>query len=211
MHTVRLGLPGADFHIVGEASLPSELARAEGARDHLLTRGTETHSHGRMQCSGDLIVLFKPGTAAQDLGQPKLADGAFHVLYLALRGRRCFDPLGRFAAHATDHVGMCQGFGRSLRRFEIEGRWNRLGDAGVQGRRSAGDNEGMVTLIPAGHGPVSRRWTNKRAVISQGGSHPHGFHEESEQWITIEIFSEFFCFFFLFFFSIVRPTPEETP
>ena len=59
-----------------------------------------------MQRPRDLVVLLKPGTAAEDLGQPKLPNSSLHMSNLALRGQRGLDPLGRFPTDAAYHVCM---------------------------------------------------------------------------------------------------------
>lgn len=88
MSTVRLRLAGADFHIMGEASLRRCIRRWPEFDD-----STHTYPHCGMQLSRNLIVLLKARTAAEDFGQPKLGNGALHVLDLALRGRRGLHPL----------------------------------------------------------------------------------------------------------------------
>ena len=121
---VRLALAGADLDVVGEAG-----------------------AHGGVQGPGDLIVLLQPGAGAQDLGQPELPDGALHVADFALVGPGGPHPLGGFATHPTDHVGMGEGLGGALGGgLGTHLRGKRLNDAGMQRGGATGDGQRVVPL-----------------------------------------------------------------
>lgn len=109
-----------------------------------------THPHGSMKSPRNLIVLLQPRTAPQDLGQPKLPNGALHVSNLALGGRGSLDPLRGLSAHAADHVGMREGLWGALLGLDVEGGGNWLGDARVQRGGPAGDDEVGVGLVAGG-------------------------------------------------------------
>lgn len=106
-----------------------------------------THPHGGVQRPGNLVVLLETRAAAENLGQPELADGTLHVANLALSGRRCLDPLRGLTANTADHVGMGERLGRALLGLGGESRGDGLGDAGVQRRGAAGDDEVVVALV----------------------------------------------------------------
>lgn len=106
-----------------------------------------TYAHGSMQSSSDIVVLFQPRTAAKNLGQPELADGALHVSDLALGRRRCLYPLRGFAADAAHHIGMREGLGGPLLGLAIERPGDGLGDARVERRGPTGDDEVIAGLI----------------------------------------------------------------
>lgn len=142
--TVRLALAGADFDVVGE-----------------------TRPHGRVQGPGNLIILFQPRTAAQDLGQPELAHGALHVSDLALGRSGRADPLRWFTADTTDHVGVSQGLGGALGGFCVGLGGNGLGDPGVQRRGATGHNQRVLTLLARG-GPVASGGSGEGG-IERGG------------------------------------------
>lgn len=132
MDAVRLVLAGADLYIVREACLlrPVSFSHPSILPDSGDFR--KTYPHGRMQGFGDFIILFQTGAASQDLRQPKLAHGSFHVTNLSLRWRGSPDPLGRFPTNTANHVGMSEGFGGSLRSFRIGLRRDGLRNAGVK-------------------------------------------------------------------------------
>jgi hypothetical protein len=159
VHTVRLSLAGADFDIVRETRLAWAISHGVAWPTEYLK--ATTHPHGGVQGASNLIVLLQTRATSQDLGEPELTDGTLHVLNLPLRRRRRLDPLCWLSANTADHVGMGEGLGGSLRGFQVERGWNWLGDARVQRRGTAGDDEGVVRLVP-GHGPVPRRRTDKR-------------------------------------------------
>ena len=147
---VRLALAGADLDVVREAG-----------------------AHGGMQGPGDLIVLLQPGAGAQDLGQPELPDGALHVADFALVGRGGPHPLGGFATHPTDHVGMGEGLGGALGGgLGTHLRGKRLDDAGMQRGGATGDGQRVVPLR-AGR-TVAGGGTGER------GSKRRGHDQESE-------------------------------
>jgi hypothetical protein len=119
-----------------------------------------------MQRSGNFIVLLQPGTAAQDLGQPKLTNSTLHVLDLTLRWGRGLDPLRGLPTDTADHVSMGEGLGSALRRLQVQRGRNGLSDAGMQRGSAARDNEGAVGLTPRQR-PVAGRGTDKGSMISQ--------------------------------------------
>ena len=134
-----------------------------------------THPHGRVQHPGNLVVLLEPRATAQDLGQPELADGALHVADLALGGRGGAHPLRRLAAHAAHHVGMGQRLGCPLGGLDVERGGDGLGDARVQRRGAARDDQRVLGdgLGVARRGPVPRAGA-ERGVVAEGERGAHG-------------------------------------
>lgn len=118
-----------------------------------------------MQSSRDIIILLEPGTASQNFWQPKLAHSTLHVSDLPLRWWGGLDPLRGFPANTTDHVRMGQGFRGPLRRLDIQGGRDGLGDARMQRRGPAGDQE--VVALLARHGTVASRWAGEGGVSFQ--------------------------------------------
>lgn len=98
-----------------EGNTPTPVSLVHGAK-----QGRSSYSHGGIQGSCYLIVLFQPRATPQNLRQPELADGTFHVADLALRRRRSSNPLGRLSANATYHVGMGESLGGSLVRLDLQ-------------------------------------------------------------------------------------------
>lgn len=88
VHTGRLRSAGANFNIVWEARLYTYLMSTKQAKV-----AEKAYPHCRVENAGDLVVLFQPGAASEDLWKPELTDSTFHVADFALRRRRCFDPL----------------------------------------------------------------------------------------------------------------------
>lgn len=70
-----------------EGSKPSSLLASH------CSKFFETYPHSSVQSSSNLIILFESGTAAQNLWQPELAYGTFHVANFALSRRWGFHPL----------------------------------------------------------------------------------------------------------------------
>lgn len=121
-----------------------------------------TYPHSRVQSTSNLIVLLEPGTAPKNLGKPELRNGTLHVANLALLGRWSLHPLRRLPADTTDHVRMSKGLGSALLRFGAQLARNRLGNAGMEGRGAARDDEVGVLLITGDRTSV--------AVITVAGS-----------------------------------------
>lgn len=90
---------------------------------------------------------------------------------LALRRRRCLDPLRRLTADAAHHVGMGKSLRRTLLRLDVQRRWDRLRDSRVEGRGAARDDEVVVALI-ARAGPAiaiaSARAVEGRVSVQRG-------------------------------------------
>ncbi len=145
VHTMRLAPASADLDIVWEASLDGRVPLEVFYKKHCLSK--MAYPHSSMQRASNLVILLEPWTAPQDLGQPELADSTLHVANLALSRWRSLNPLRRLAANTADHVGMGQRLRRSLLRLDVERRGNRLGDAGVERRRPAGNDQVGVTLV----------------------------------------------------------------
>lgn len=125
-----------------------------------------SYPHGGVQRSRNLIILFQPRAATQNLGQPELANGTLHVLNLPLYWCWRLDPLGWLTANTTDHVGMGQGLWRALCGLQVQCRGNWLGDTRMQRRRATGDNERSVGLVSS-HGPVPSGRANEGRVVSE--------------------------------------------
>ena len=92
------------------------------------------------------LSCSRRGAAAQDFGEPELADGTLHVGNLALAWSRRLDPLRWLAADTADHVGVSQGLGRPQAGLHAQSRGQRLDHARVQRRRPAGGLEGRCPL-----------------------------------------------------------------
>lgn len=130
-------------------------------------RHLQTYPHGRVQRPGNLIILFEPGAASQDLGQPESSDGTLHVANLALSGSGSLDPLRGLSANTTNHVGMGERLGASGALLDVQGRGERLGDSRVERRSPAGDDEAMVGIV-SGWGTLAGAGARAQA---QRGSH----------------------------------------
>lgn len=61
----------------------------------------KTYPHGAMERPGDFIVGFETRTASQYLRKPELSYSSPHMLNLALRRRRSFDPLRGLSPNTT--------------------------------------------------------------------------------------------------------------
>lgn len=83
----------------------------------------------------------------------------------ALAGSRRLGPLRRFSPNTTDHVGMSQCLGTPLALFDVESRWKRLGDARMQRRGPARNDEAGVALI------AGRRSLAGARTQAERGSH----------------------------------------
>lgn len=123
-----------------------------------------TYPHSSVERSCDLIVLLQPGTATQDLWQPEGAYCALHVPDLALSWCWGFDPLRWFPADTTYHVGMGECLGAATALLRVQSRRERLGDARVQRRSPAGNNDAVINVVPgrrtvvASARPQGQRW-----------------------------------------------------
>lgn len=115
-----------------EGSMPNTASQCQPSFCQMAADSEKTYPHGRMQGFGNFIILFQTGTASQDLRQPKLAHGSFHVSNLSLCWRGSPDPLGRFPANTANHVRMSESLGGSLRSFRIGLRRDGLRNAGVK-------------------------------------------------------------------------------
>ena len=145
VNTVRLASASADLDIMRETCL--------GTVSYVFQTSIKclkSYSHSGVEGSCNLVVLLQSRTAAQDFGKPELAYSPLHVANLALSGWGSFDPLRWFSTHAAYHVGMSQRLGGSLSRLDVKGRWDRLGDSGMEGGGTAGNSERMVALIASG-------------------------------------------------------------
>jgi len=91
--------------------------------------------------------LLQSWATAQDLRKPKLADGTFHVLNLALSWWRSLDPLRRLSPNTANHIRMGQSLRSSLTRLDVKRGRKRLRDPGVQRGCSAWDDE-VFCLVP---------------------------------------------------------------
>jgi hypothetical protein len=89
--------------------------------------------------------------------------------------------LRRLAANAADHVGMSEGLGGSLLRLDVEGRRDGLGDAGVQRRGAAGDEEIIGAALVAGAGSSVTAIAGARAGEGRMGVE-RGSHGEGVGW-----------------------------
>lgn len=78
------------------------------------------HPHSSIQSACDLIVLLQSWAATQNLWQPELANGTFHVPNLSLSWRWCFDPLRWFSSNTTYHIRMSESLGSPLIRLDVE-------------------------------------------------------------------------------------------
>jgi hypothetical protein len=87
--TVRLTSARTYFNIVRETSLVHALAIYTIKMIH----DRRPYPHGCVQCSGNLVILFKSRAAAQDFGKPELAHSPLHVSYLSLSRSRSLYPL----------------------------------------------------------------------------------------------------------------------
>ena len=86
-----------------------------------------------MQRLCDVIVLLQSWTASQDFREPELANCTLHVPNLALSGRRSSNPLRRFSAYTTHHVGVGQGLRGTLTRLLLRhDTYHGLSNAGMQ-------------------------------------------------------------------------------
>ena len=181
VHAVRLAFAGADFDIMRETGLfcqsssffpfifPSLPASWESKKKKKKSKNKKrTYPHRRVQRLGHFIVLLQTGTAPQNLRQPELTNGTFHMTDLALSGSGSLDPLGGFAAHAADHVGMGESLGGALGGFGIHLRRNRLSDAGVK-RGGATRNDQRIFSLIAGDGAVTGGRTGD--MVSQRRTH----------------------------------------
>lgn len=114
-------------------------------------RNRESYPHGGMQRTGNLVVLLESRAAAQDLGEPELADGTLHVCDLALSGLGSASPLRGLTTDTTDHVGMGQGLGGTLARLgTVHGGGHWLDDARMQRRGAVRDDEVVIVLTLRG-------------------------------------------------------------
>ena len=111
---------------------------------------SKTYPHRGMKRPGDLIVLFEPRAASEDLRKPECADCTLHVPDLALAGSGCLDPLRRLSSYTAYHVRMGQGLGALSTLADIQCRRERLGDSGVEGRGPAGDDQAVVAIVSGG-------------------------------------------------------------
>lgn len=126
-----------------------------------------------MQSSSNLIVLLQSRATSENLWQPKLANGALHMTDFPLSGCGGLYPLRRLTADTTYHVGMSEGLGSSLNGFDIETRWDWLGDARMKRRGATRDNEGILSLV-ARTRPVASGRADEGRVISQRWAHIGG-------------------------------------
>lgn len=127
-----------------------------------------------MKSTGHFIILLQARTTAQNLGQPELRNGAFHVANLALCGGGSLDPLGGFPTDTAYHVGMSKGFWSTLGRLGSHRRGNRLSDARMERRSAAGRDERALGLIASGRAVVAGGRTDERRAISQRRRHFDG-------------------------------------
>lgn len=100
-----------------------------------------TYPHGCVQRPCNLIVLFQPRTASQNLRQPELTDGALHVPNLSLRRRGCPGPLRWLTTNTAHHVGMGEGLWCALIDLGLVHLTSRLCDARMKRRGPVGDYE----------------------------------------------------------------------
>lgn len=100
-----------------------------------------------MQRPGNLVILFQPGAATENLWQPELTNGTLHVANLALCWRGSFDPLRRLPANAANHVGMGEGLWSALLSLVGKGRRNWLSDPRVERRGTAGNYKAAVEVL----------------------------------------------------------------
>jgi hypothetical protein len=114
-----------------------------------------------MKSPRNLVILLQSGTASQNLWEPELAHGALHVPDLPLRWGWCLHPLGRLPPDTTDHVGVGERLGGSLLGLHVEGGRNWLGDARVQRRGPARDDQILVA-------DIAGNW----ATVTVGSSRP---------------------------------------
>lgn len=149
VNTMRLVPASANFNIVGEASLSNISIDEWGG---LAPLGPKyyirfTHSHSSMKSASNFVILLQARTAAQNLWQPELANGALHVSNLSLCWSGSLHPLRRLTSNTTHHVRMSKGLGGSLLRFGVERRRNRLGNARMKGRCSAWNQHAVAALV----------------------------------------------------------------
>lgn len=105
--TMGLAISGADLDVMRKAGLwESAFAIAECC--------VQAYAHGGVKRASNAVILLQSRTATEDLWQPELADGVLHVCDPALGWLRCLDPLRRFAADTTHHVGVSQSLGCTL-------------------------------------------------------------------------------------------------
>lgn len=128
-----------------EGNKPSSMVSG----DFLWRIPSYTNPHGSMKRSGDFIVLLQARTATQDFWQPELANSSLHMADFALGRRGSPDPLRWLAANTAYHVGVSERLGGALLGFGVEARGNRLCNARVQRRSSAG-NQHCVAILVAG-------------------------------------------------------------
>ena len=100
-----------------------------------------------MERPSDLIVLLKSRAASKYFRKPKLSYSSFHVTNLALGWRGSLDPLRGLAANTADHVRMSKRLRGTLLGFDVQSRWNGLGDSRMKGRGATGDDQVGVSLI----------------------------------------------------------------
>ena len=108
-----------------------------------------THSHCTVKSSCNLVVRLQAGATSQDLRKPKLPNRTLHVLDFPMGWGGCFDPLGWLTPNTAYHVGMCEGFGGRSVVGLGDSSWERLSDARVEGRGSAGHDVGIDNLLPS--------------------------------------------------------------
>lgn len=141
MNAMWLAPACANLYIMRKASLQKVRMRPSSCTTK------NTYPHGSMESSGNLIVLLKTRAASEDLGQPELAHGTLHVANLSLSWGRGLYPLRWLSSDTTHHVGMSESLGRTLLGLQVQSGRNRLGDARVQRRSPAGNDQVAVGLI----------------------------------------------------------------
>jgi hypothetical protein len=161
---MRLTSTGADFNIMWETCLFRKLDLGHQARlCKPMKKGvfSGTYPHGGMKRSCNLIVLLQSWATAQDLWEPELADGTFHMLNLALSRWRSLDPLRRFSSNTANHVRMGQSLWSSLTRLNVQRSRKRLRDPRVQRGCSTGNDE-VFGLFPRRRSLASARTETER-------------------------------------------------
>lgn len=107
--TMGLAISGADLDIMRKAGLRESVCA-------IAKCCVQTYAHGGVKRASNAVILLQSRTATEDLGQPELANGVFHVCDSALGWLGCLDPLRRFAADTTHHVRVSQSLGCTLGR-----------------------------------------------------------------------------------------------
>lgn len=81
---------------------------------------------------------------------------------------------------------MSKSFGSPLGGLDVEGGGNGLGDARVQRRRAAGDDQRIFPLA-ASRRPIASGWPHEGRVISQRWSHCDGVEVGGVDWVSRSI------------------------